>query len=105
MHRFVEKWLTRWHGQQTRKWTYHLIPELATWLKKKHREVGLYLAQALSGALCFNAYLRRLKKRDEEMCHYCDTHVDNAEHALFVCAKVGHGKGGRRSGSGCRAHS
>ena len=49
----------------------------------------MYLAQALSGHSCFNAYLKLFKKRDEEMCYYCDSPVDNAEHALFVCAKWG----------------
>ena len=88
-HRLVEKWQMRWHGEQTGRWTYRLIPELATWLNRKHREVGFYLAQALSGHGCFNAYLRRFKKRDEEMCCYCDFPVDNAEHALFVCVKWG----------------
>ena len=38
---------------------------------------------------CFNAYLKRFKKRDEEMCYYCDSPVDNAEQAPFVCAKWG----------------
>ena len=38
---------------------------------------------------CFKAYLRRFKKRDDEMCCYCDFPLDNAEHALFVCAKLG----------------
>ena len=38
---------------------------------------------------CFNAYLRSFKKRDEEMCCYCDFPVDTAEHALFVFAKWG----------------
>ena len=61
----------------------------ATWLNKKHGEVGFYLAQALSGLGCFNAYLRRFKKRDEEMCCYCDSPVDNAERVLFDCAKCG----------------
>ena len=75
----------RWHGEQTGRWTYRLIPELATWLNRKHREVGFYLAQALSGYSCFNAYLRPFKKRYEEMCCYCHFPVDNAEHALFVC--------------------
>ena len=79
----------RWHGEQTGRWTYRLIPELATWLNRKHGEVGFYLAQALLGHACFNAYLRRFKKRDEETCCYCDFPVDNAEHALFVCAKWG----------------
>ena len=79
----------RWHGEQTERWTYRLIPELATWLNREHREVGFYLAQALSGHGYFNACLRRFKKRDEEMCYYCDFPADNAEHALFVCAKWG----------------
>ena len=47
------------------------------------------MAQALSGHGCFNAYLRRFQKRDEEMCCHCDSPVDNAEHALFVCIKWG----------------
>ena len=79
----------RWHGEQTGRWTYRLIPELATWLNRKYGEIGFYLAQALSGHGCFNAYLKRLKERDEEMCYYCNSPVDNAEHALFVCAKWG----------------
>ena len=83
------EWQTRWHGEQTGRWTYRVIPELATWLNRKHGEVGFYLAQALSGHGCFNAFLRRFKKRDEEICCYCETPVDNAEHALFVCAKWG----------------
>ena len=77
----------RWHGVQIGRWTYCLIPELATWLNRKHGEVGCYLAQALSGHGCFNAYLRRFKKRDEEMCCYCHFPVDNAKYALFVCEK------------------
>ena len=27
--RLVEKWHMRWYSEQTRKWTYRLIPELA----------------------------------------------------------------------------
>ena len=42
----------------------------------------------LSGHGCFNAYLRRFRKRDEMFC-YCDFPVANAEHALFVFAKWG----------------
>ena len=87
--RLVEKWQMRWHGEQTGRWTYRLIPELATWLNREDGEISFYLAQALSGHGCFNAYLRCLKKRDEEMYYYCDSPVDNAEHALFVCAKWG----------------
>ena len=75
-HRLVEKWQMRWHSEQTGRWTYRLILELAIWLNRKHGEVGFYLAQALSGHGCFNAYLKRFKKRDEEMCYYCDSPVE-----------------------------
>ena len=81
--RLVEKWQTRCHGEQSRRYTYSLIPELATWLNWKHGQVGFYLAQALSGHGCFNAYLRHFKKRHDESCPYC----------------------GSRSGDGCTAHS
>ena len=87
--RLVEKWQTRWHGDQSGRWTHCLIPELATWLDRKHGQVGFYLAQALSGHGCFNAYLKRFKKRDDESCSYCGSLVDNAEHTLFICARWG----------------
>ena len=77
----------RWHGDQSGRWTRRLIPELATWLDRKHGLVGLYLAQALSGHGCFNAYLKRFKKRDDESRRYCGSLVENAEHTLFVCAR------------------
>ena len=87
-HRLVERWQTRWHGEQTWTWKYRLILELFTSLNRKHGEVGLYLAQALSGHDCFNVYLRCFKKRNKETCCYCDSHVDNAEQALFVWAAL-----------------
>ena len=60
--RLDEKWQTRWHGDQSGRWTRRLISELATWLDRKHGQVGFYLEQALSDHGCFNAYLKRFKK-------------------------------------------
>ena len=88
-HRLVEKWQTRWHGDQSGRWTHRLIPKLATWLDRKHGQVGSYLAQALSGDGCFNAYLKHFKKRDDESCRYCGSLVENAEHTLFFCTRWG----------------
>ena len=42
--RLIEKWQTRWHGEQTARWTYRLISELVIWLNRKHEQVGFYLA-------------------------------------------------------------
>ena len=52
--RLVEKWQTRWHGDQSGRWTHRLIPNLATWLDRKHGQVGFYPAQAFSGHGCIN---------------------------------------------------
>ena len=38
--RLVDKWQTRWHGDQSGRWTHRLIPELITWLDRKHGQVG-----------------------------------------------------------------
>ena len=38
--RLVEKWQTRWHGDQSGRRTHRLIPEIATWLDRKHDQVG-----------------------------------------------------------------
>ena len=87
--RLVEKWQTRWHGEQSGRWTHRLISELATCLDRKHGQVAFYLAQALSGHVCFNAYLKRFKKRDHESCRYCGSLAENAEHTRFVYARWG----------------
>ena len=87
--RLIEKWETRWHGDQSGRWTHRVIPELTTCLDRKHGQVGFYLAQALLDHGCFNAYLKRFKKREDESCRYCGTLVENAEHTLFVCARWG----------------
>ena len=60
---------------------------LTTWLDRNHVQVSFYLAQALSDHGCFNAYLKRSKKRDDESCRYCGSLVENAEHTLFVFAR------------------
>ena len=32
--RLIKTWQSRWHGEQTGRWTYRLIPELTTWLHR-----------------------------------------------------------------------
>ncbi|XP_051157987.1 uncharacterized protein LOC127279590 [Leptopilina boulardi] len=81
-HRLVEKWQERWDGEVKGRWTYRLIPTLATWLIRNHGKVSYYLTKALTGHGCFNSYLQRFKKRESEVCAYCQFPVDSAEHTL-----------------------
>ena len=82
-HEIEWKWQKRWHGDQCRRWTHRPIPELATWLCRKHGQAGFYPAQALSGLDCFNPYLKRFRKRDDESCRYCRFLAENTEYTLF----------------------
>ena len=93
--RLVEKWQMRWHIDQSRRWTQRLIPEVATWLDRKHVQVGFYLTQALSGHGCFNVYLKRFKKIP---CGQCRAHI-------LCLRQVGRGKRDCRSGSRRTTHS
>ena len=42
-HNLFEKWHMRWHGEQTGRWTYRLILELATWLNRQHGGVDFQM--------------------------------------------------------------
>ena len=53
------------------------------------RGVVLRIVSAYRIVCCFNAYLKRFKKRDDESCCYCGSLVDNEEHTPFVCARWG----------------
>ena len=72
----------RWHDEQTGRWTY-----LAGY--KARRSRLLPGANAFGPWLLQYAYLKRIKKRDEESCRYCGSPVVDAEHTLFDCARWG----------------
>ena len=82
-----ERWQERWDNETTGRWTHELIPNISSWINRGHGQVNFYLTQALSGHGCFRAYLKRFKKCRESSCLFCETNVDDAEHALFHCDK------------------
>ena len=49
--------------------------------------------QTLTDHGCFNAYLKRFKKRDEEAYDYCGFSVPDAEHTLFACDELSLARG------------
>ena len=57
------EWQTRWHGDHSGRWTHRLIPELTTWMNRKHGQVGFYLDQALSDHGCFNCVPEALQEK------------------------------------------
>jgi hypothetical protein len=74
----------RWNGGENGAWTRALIPNISTWIGRKHGELEFHLTQALTGHGCFAAFLHKIGKEQEDRCWYC-AERDDAEHTLFVC--------------------
>ena len=84
----IAAWQARWAGETRGSWTRRLIPDLRTWIERKHGELDFHLTQALSGHGTFEAYLCRIKRRATATCQHCQTgEEDDADHTLFTCEK------------------
>ncbi|KAH8303697.1 hypothetical protein KR059_009494, partial [Drosophila kikkawai] len=89
--RSVARWQDRWDRSTKGRWTHRLIPDIKSWISRKHGEVDFYLTQALSGHGCFRSYLKRFGHDTEDHCPECGTGVEeNAHHVLFDCHRFHH---------------
>lgn len=78
-------WQDRWHTKGKGEWTKKIIPEIHSWLNRKHGEVNYHVTQALTGHGCFAYYLHKYIKLESPKCWFCDQNEDNAHHTLFIC--------------------
>ncbi|KAH8281167.1 hypothetical protein KR018_009734, partial [Drosophila ironensis] len=46
--RLLVEWQTRWHDSQKGRWTQHLIPDVAAWIRCKYKELDYHLTQFLT---------------------------------------------------------
>ena len=84
----MEKWQKRWnHLREVGQWTKRLIPNIEIWTSRKHGEVNHHITQVLSGHGCFRQYLHRFKLIDTDLCVYCKSGADTAEHTMYHCDK------------------
>lgn len=83
--RSFRMWQERWNNEVDKaQWTKRLIKDIKRWTDCKHREVGYYLTQVITGHGCFRHYAKRFGKDTSDKCLYCDN-MDTAEHTFFVC--------------------
>ncbi len=83
------EWQNKWSQSNKGRWTYRLIPQLTTWMNRKHGEVDYYLTQFLTGHGCFREYLFKYKHDDSPYCPTCTGVVENVEHIFFECPRFG----------------
>lgn len=83
-------WQSQWATEKTGRWTYKLIPDVASWTNRKHGKINFHLTQFLSGHGCFGQYLNKIKKLNDAKCIDCQAPIDDAEHALLNCDRWWH---------------
>jgi len=77
-------WKARIAQSRNGGWTKRLIPDVEAWCLGK-KDLDFLTTQILSGHGCFGVYLRRIKKKDSDLCHHCNMSPDSAEHTLVEC--------------------
>lgn len=87
--RTMTEWQDRWDQLESKaQWTKRLIPNLSRWVECKHREVGYFLTQFLSGHGSFRTFTHRIGKDMDNHCLYCGE-TDTPEHTVFQCPRWG----------------
>lgn len=81
------KWQRAWDSSTKGRWTHRLIPEIGTWVKRRHGEITFHLTQVLTGHGCFRQYLHRFGHSTSPECPACAGLEETAEHVLFVCPR------------------
>lgn len=69
-----------------------MIPDVRSWVGRRHGSVTFHLIQALTGHECFAAYLNRFGLLESPECWFCGNSNDSAEHTIFECAAWSEGR-------------
>ncbi|KAH8405078.1 hypothetical protein KR215_008677, partial [Drosophila sulfurigaster] len=85
--RQLEEWQRRWQASRKGRWTYELLPDIATWIKCQHKELDCHLTQFLTDHGCFRGYLQRFNHVDTPYCFYYINDEETAEHVLLHCPR------------------
>lgn len=85
----MQKWQEEWDNEVNGRWTYRLIPNVSTWMNRKHGEVNFHLTQFLSGHGCYRKYLYRFGHAGSPFCPECTDVEETPEHVVFECPRFG----------------
>lgn len=86
----MREWQARWDGLAgADHWYGKLIHDLCVWMRRENADIlehSHQFSQFLSGHGCFNKYLKKIGKSNDDKCWFC-TETDDAEHTVFKCPK------------------
>ena len=79
----LKKWQDSWNVYGESAWTKTLIPDIETWVTRKHGENEFHLTQFLTGHGCFGIYLFRIGRKETSTCWFCRDEQDSPEHSII----------------------
>lgn len=81
----ISDWQSMWDSAPNGRWTHRLLPDIKSWISRKHGNLNHFITQALSGHGCFGDYLYKYKIVGTAKCIVCDYPDDSPEHTIFQC--------------------
>lgn len=80
----LDTWSDRWSREHS--WTAKIIRNLNQWISRQHGDVNYWLSQFLTGHGIYASYLKRIGKKQTDICWYCED-SDDAQHTFFHCSR------------------
>ncbi|XP_023222859.1 uncharacterized protein LOC111624280 [Centruroides sculpturatus] len=88
----LQHWQHQWDNGNTGRLTHKFIPNIANRLQWKHFSPSFAMTQLITGHGNFNAYLKRFRIQDEDICNCDGTSIQDSIHYLFDCAFYNHNR-------------
>ncbi|CAB0030695.1 unnamed protein product [Trichogramma brassicae] len=85
-------WQSRWDRSPKGRWTHRLIPNIRSWIERRHGEVDYHLTQLLTGHGYFKHHSQRYDHNASAACPACPLTVEDAEHVFFNCPRFEEGR-------------
>ncbi|CAB0044073.1 unnamed protein product, partial [Trichogramma brassicae] len=83
----LSKWQEAWDRSTKARWTHRLIPNIRTWIERRHGELNYHLTQLLTGQGFFKHHSQRYDHNQSAQCPVCPTSIENAEHVFYHCPR------------------
>ncbi|CAB0034435.1 unnamed protein product [Trichogramma brassicae] len=83
----LSKWQEAWDRSTKARWTHRLIPNIRTWIERRHGKLNYHLTQLLTGQGFFKHHSQRYDHNQSAQCPVCPTSIENAEHVFYHCPR------------------
>ena len=80
-------WQQRWQTSSKGRWTHRLIPDIHSWIDRRHGDLNFHLTQILRGHGCFRKYLFQINHDVSPYCPTCTECIEDSEHVFFQCPR------------------